>query len=134
MKVKDMHPRDLIQRYLIIDLMREIPIALIEQLIVQEKITGDFIEEFDEEGSDTPVKRLNYEWLFFEATNFQLDSIGKNIIKVPAGQKHKQKQSSIVGLDGKPLEMEEQEAVIPESTQILTADVEEVTKDQAEEV
>lgn len=128
MKVKDMHPKDLIQRYLIIDLMRDIPIPLIEQLVIQEKITGDFIEEFDEEGSETPIKRLNYEWLFFEATHFQLDSIGKNIIKVPAGQKHKAKQSSIMGLDGKPLEMEEQQEPV------LQATVEETIKDQSEKV
>lgn len=79
MILNKMNPDVVYKRAICIDLMNQMPIDLIEKVIETEKLPGDYIEIFDEEDGSV-TKRLNFGWLLFVATNYQLNAIVTRVI------------------------------------------------------
>lgn len=93
MNVGKTQPMELISRYLMIHTLRQQPIMQLKQIVEEQKLPGYYFVFIDEEqeGEVVTLIELNYEWLFFEATTYQIEQLVKNFIKPIKPEKPKSK-------------------------------------------
>ena len=108
MRIQQLPPHEVYARYVIIDILNTVPISLLKRIIETNKIPGDFFEEIYEDDATEPTTVLNYKWLLFTATTFQMESVAKNLVAVPK----KKKQEDTIPVD---IEKEKQLVEIAQS-------------------
>ena len=124
MNILQKPPQVLVSRYLMVNYLRnqtKEDLAKAFQNLREQKYPGEFMVEMtflEEDETETTEMVLNWEWLFFKATEKQLETFCQQCleIKPPKEQKEEMQQiaddtrqpepameAKIIGLDGKPL-------------------------------
>lgn len=88
-------PEELLRRLFYIEAVHSLPVSLVKEL--NENLTETFFEE-DEDGNETEVVELDYEYMLFSAPEYQFQKTFEALEK-----RQPETVSSVFGLDGKPL-------------------------------
>jgi|GEM_PF-5901406 hypothetical protein len=95
MSFKSQHPMDIVHRVLAMEVIRELGAEVVKDL--NPNLIKSYIEE-DEEGNETEVLELDFEYMLFDAPIYQIELALKKL-----EEDDPEKISSFVGLDGKHL-------------------------------
>ena len=95
MSFKSQHPMDIVHRCLAIEIIRELGADVVKDL--NPNLVKSYTEE-DEEGNESEVWELDFEYMLFDAPIYQLELALKKL-----EDNNPEKISSLVGIDGKHL-------------------------------
>lgn len=98
MSFKSQHPMDIVHRCLAMEIIRELGADVVKDL--NPNLVKSYTEE-DEEGNESEVLELDFEYMLFDAPIYQLELALKKL-----EDDNPEKISSLVDIDGKHLKYE----------------------------